>query len=477
MGEPLRVYTHHDGASIQCTFCRRCVEKDCTQACFLFDKDLDEVIEQCTKAERKQHLDRFLRMVNALLNQGGGVIYIHSKPHLLAFWDEQIDNDLMELVPDDTLFDNNFERRVITGENHVIFRVKPGHRPCSTRDFHSKVSLNKGLTDPTHPQMRRLLKVDRQPPDNTDPPDQIVTPSALQQGAVIRFQENVYTQAKVVQQNKLSRVRAATPVTKLVNYWWNELKLPLYIAAFTKQRHGGSFFLGLREEKEETGMRWKLVPNTEGLAAVFGGDGDKGFWKDDKNEGLIHLTTEEHVPKREHKTGRFICEGVALPKRDHGQFERELKERIRGDLLGEVIGQDVNASPDLDAFVDIFFYPVLDAGHTNGHNSNAPGADKGILGLADPKDYPASGPHACIHAGQSGSPNTGAQSAISARQSGSPDQIYVVEARVKYFHGVCFQSKGGPEAYIFDCQQKPRRAERVEMSNWIQGQRCVALQA
>lgn len=44
----------------------------------------------------------------------------------------------MKLVPDGTFFNENFERHVIEG--HVIFRVKPRHRPhLITLDFNSKV--------------------------------------------------------------------------------------------------------------------------------------------------------------------------------------------------------------------------------------------------------------------------------------------------------------------------------------------------
>lgn len=81
------------GAVVECPVpkCGRRLGKDFTQASFAFvlDKNLQDVMES-TKGERRKFIERFLRMVNSLLNQGGGSIYIHAQPHLLNFWDQQV---------------------------------------------------------------------------------------------------------------------------------------------------------------------------------------------------------------------------------------------------------------------------------------------------------------------------------------------------------------------------------------------------
>ena len=78
------------GIETFCATCRDYLANDNSQACFLFDKQLQEVLLNTNKEERKQHIREFLIMVNALLNDGGGVIYVHTQPRLLGFWDEQV---------------------------------------------------------------------------------------------------------------------------------------------------------------------------------------------------------------------------------------------------------------------------------------------------------------------------------------------------------------------------------------------------
>ena len=71
--------------------CQRPLAEDFTQAsfAFVFDKHLKDVIDS-EKGKRKKLIVRFLKMVNTLMNEGGGVIYIHTHQHLLNFWDQQV---------------------------------------------------------------------------------------------------------------------------------------------------------------------------------------------------------------------------------------------------------------------------------------------------------------------------------------------------------------------------------------------------
>ena len=52
----------------------------------------------------------------------------------------------------------------------------------------------------------------------------------------------------------------------------------MYLSAFSKQRKGGLYYLGLDEEKELRGLVWKPQEHMEGFYAVFGEE--KRFWKD-----------------------------------------------------------------------------------------------------------------------------------------------------------------------------------------------------
>jgi hypothetical protein len=73
---------------------------------------------------------------------------------------------MKQMVPDDTLFEENFERHV-TDDCHVIFRVLPGDRQSCTEEHVLKIELNKTgrflcqgvpLSDQDQDDLRRKLK-------------------------------------------------------------------------------------------------------------------------------------------------------------------------------------------------------------------------------------------------------------------------------------------------------------------------------
>ncbi|XP_076451041.1 uncharacterized protein LOC143286953 [Babylonia areolata] len=435
--------------------CHQRLVPDFTQASFGFvlDEDVDQVLTS-PKGERKRLLVKFLRMVNALLNQGGGLVFIHTSPHLLSFWDEQVDDDLMDLVSDDTLFDDNFERHVAKG--HVIFRVKPLHRPyLSTLDFQSKISLNKGLADPSHGQMRRLLDRNRNAPDETPPsPRGTLDSYLLVDGQRIPFHENLNMQAKVVLPKDLDKKTPKSckdTASKLTFLWWNSLKLPQYLAAFAKQRNGGSFFLGLREEKETSSTKWKPLPNTSGLAEAL--DTDMRFWADDKNteeRKVFHVAREEDVPRFEHKSGYFTCKGIPLTHDDKNALEKLVVRNVRDRLL-------LHPERSKDPLVEVRFYPVKPAQEDNRdtderHPQGARGGGGGVGGSAKGQGH--------------GLDNKTATKTTSLQSA----DLYVVECKVNFFPGVCFQTEHGPEAYRFNHDLRPSCAQRVPVTDWAKAQ-------
>lgn len=438
----LRVYSQTD--DIACQICKERLKGNMSQAAFLFNVDLDLLLKS-TRKKRRKHLGTFFTMVNVLMNQGGGVIYIHSAQDLLGFWDDQVDEDLMNMVPDDTLFQQNFERHMLN-DKHVAFRVKPRDSAgiVSTRDFKSKVSLNKGLVDPNHGQMRHLIRNFQSTYDKSmdDDSDRLsFDPKTFNRGKKVSFHESLSMQAKVVDARKLEKATGRDTASKLLNYWWKELKLPKYIAAFSKQPNGGSFFLGLREEKIEKGTRWKLMESMTGLGPVFGTE--RQFWEDDKNEGdrqVFHLAKMEHVPTYETKTGLFVCEGVRLSKSDHTNLEEKMKQQLKTHMLWYP-GLRSDFSP-----VSLDFHEVTE----NSDNNND--ADSGNYNAGNRRGSSAWG--------------------SGRRQYNEVTGLYVVEARVQSYNGICFQDQYGPEAYTFDYPDNPAQAQVVAMpmENWIRAQ-------
>ncbi|KAK7479757.1 hypothetical protein BaRGS_00029033 [Batillaria attramentaria] len=104
---------------------------------------------------RARELNRFLKAINALLNEGEGIVCIHgANPYLLGLFDEQVDDKMHEMVMEYSFYHENFERHFEAGQDHVFFRVKRKIRPPITLDLNSKVSLNRGVADPSHTQMR-----------------------------------------------------------------------------------------------------------------------------------------------------------------------------------------------------------------------------------------------------------------------------------------------------------------------------------
>lgn len=204
---------------------------------------------------KKESVSRFLQIINALLNEGGGIVCVHtSTPHLLGLFDEAVDEHLLSLIPDDTFFDDNFERHY-RDTKHVIFRVRPRRRPFSTYDFNTKVSTDKGLVDPTHGQMRYFLKELSQ----THPDQQ--GNEILGQNISLRFTEDSEVEVSIGNTDIVFQEDAGTQAKKLslkskgnqeqwtyediLSCFEEKKRLQKYITAFSKRQTGGSIYWGV----------------------------------------------------------------------------------------------------------------------------------------------------------------------------------------------------------------------------------------
>ena len=247
-----------------CELCRDIISTQLPGMTFV----LDSVLLESLAATGKEHLQRrinaradFLKIVNALLNEGGGIICVHAVDlHLLGKFDEAVNSHMAKLIPDDSPYHENFERHA-KGKNHVIIRVKTKARPLSTCYFHTKIALDKGVEDPTHGQLRYLLQKRE---DDEESSGQSVSFAFTEDSEVeimvdkedSVFQESMNIQAKAIADDKSSSPPScqdkgnADDKSKLAPFFDKSKNtyLPRYVSAQTKLKRGGSVFLGIKED-------------------------------------------------------------------------------------------------------------------------------------------------------------------------------------------------------------------------------------
>ena len=223
------------------------------------------------KEKRKQTIEGVVEIINAFLNEGQGLLCIHSEdPYFLDQFHQQLDDHLNSMLSDGSLFDENYELNYNFEVDpfRVVFSVKPRHRPPPiTQDFKTKVSLDKGVTNLMCQQVQTLLvKVSR---PKRPPPSEMrdVQFNFVNKGVVEQFVENRYRQAKRFPTVHSGPGSRRVPFPKLVDSVW-ELVVN-YISAFSKNEAGGSVFFGILEEKNKPAMKWSQVGGKKAFMEIL----------------------------------------------------------------------------------------------------------------------------------------------------------------------------------------------------------------
>ncbi|KAK7501790.1 hypothetical protein BaRGS_00006876 [Batillaria attramentaria] len=242
------------------TGCEKCRRFEATNSVVVAQDLITDVVTKQRNA--KKALGQFFETINAALNKTEDeTVCIHTKnPHLLGEFDKKVDDKLAKLLSDDSFYEENFDR-YIYDPNHVVFKVKERKRPISILDYATKVSLNKGLTDPTYTQMTRFVKLIHSERQGKTSPTQTAEFVFARNDEVkvkaepgVPFQESVRVQAKPAK-DKLRGLPGSDTndnrIDKQLDLWWKEQDLPEFISAFTKLHDGGSVFLGVLEIFDE----------------------------------------------------------------------------------------------------------------------------------------------------------------------------------------------------------------------------------
>ena len=336
----------------ECQICREIGEEYNSKKYFLSSTDfiLETVCPDGKSKEQKKKLKQekvpdFLKIINAMLNEGHGILCVHtSTPHLLGPFDEAVNKRMFSLIPDDTLFDDNFERH-FKDKEHVIFRVRPRRRPFSTCCFNTKLSTDTGLVDPTPGQMRYFLKKQSEThPDQQDSeiPEQDTT-LIFTEGEEVKvsigntdivFQESIRTQAKQMPQMSEGD-RKKWSYGNILRFFEEKNRLQKYITAFSKLKTGGSIFWGVSEQKEEN-KNWtemNMTPKQTQLLQSFDQPALK-LYKDKKQEHVYHIASESQVPTTGgQKTGEFRCQGIHPEGQDVNDFANRLIRDMKIKML------------------------------------------------------------------------------------------------------------------------------------------------
>lgn len=379
----------NNGEGVQCRVCNSVLSM-ITQSAFQFkfNISLKEWSEGSKKA-RQKHLQNFLKMVNTLCNEGGGFVLIHTEQQYLTFFDEQVDDRLMSMIPDGSMFDENFRTKRVD-DQHVSFQVLPSNnRQLCVLDFHSTISLNKGRAKPDYRQMKHLLN--RAPPFSHYSLSSPFKAERLVRGDIVPFIETRNMQAKLIMDRDMELVSGTSRGEKLLSLSWEKLDLPDFISGFSKQKEGGHYCLGLEEEKKCEGQRWRPVEGTDTICELL--KMKKKLWENKDNTTILYLAEEGDVPTYEYRTGRFILRGVRLSCDDQEKFELGLKNKLQCNMFC--------FPPSASLQVKCLFHKVLEPAEDN-----------------------------LVH-----------------------KDLYLVEVQVEYYSGVCFHDIGGPEVYQYRNRQ------------------------
>ena len=243
---------------------------------------------------------------------------------------------LRGLIANLSLYEDNFERLVVDYQ-HVVYRIKPTPHPrISVFNFHSMFSDNRGLVEPSQAQIQHLIQSCSSASSDTGvrEVDRCAARIDFQHMRPVLLHPSCRVHLHDVDSSAVERKRLGSYVANVISYWWDDLGLPKYIAALSKQQTGGSVYLGIAEQAEPAGKAWEEVENCD-LGALFPGCRKK-VWvaKGDGRRGadVQLLARDEDVPLAE-GLHTYVCQGLQLSRQEQLVLEADLLEKVRSQML------------------------------------------------------------------------------------------------------------------------------------------------
>ncbi|KAK7468195.1 hypothetical protein BaRGS_00036556 [Batillaria attramentaria] len=357
----------------------------------VMDNPSIESVLQGRRDQRAEHLHRMLKVVNALLNTGGGIVCIHARdPYLVGLFDERIDNKLCALIPDHSLFHENFERS-FWDEQHILIRVTYRHRPLSTLAVNSKLLRDTGLQDMTclHALGWVGAVSDEDSAQSAPNANYIEIPTFVKDEPV-RVRYGVFQESSSMQVKSIPDDMRNRPLQELINYIWIDMALATYISALSKLPDGGCMYFGVEEEHIKGNKAWKQVPKERVSDVLVTEDPAWSVWEDvhaeyyvvrqgkqppgspptgsSQTEGVrrkwsaveedleanlpirlrdrrwkiwrendprvLYVAKESDVPLvKEVATGRFIAKGITLREGDKGRLRHAIQTKVQNEMM------------------------------------------------------------------------------------------------------------------------------------------------
>ncbi|XP_067663127.1 uncharacterized protein [Haliotis asinina] len=259
--------------------------------CFVLHGERDVITAPRSDKEKRKKKkllqDQLEKRVAALRNTRGGVVIVHLQGQVqtdryLEYFDEFIGNPLSELIEDGRLFVDTYVRQWLSTlpgfedfSDFVLINVRKT-AGVATVDFCTKTCNDFEKKNPSILNVLSILS------------RTFYTKTRKPQIRGVPLSENLQKlhENRAIELKTFINPDAEKDVVEFVNHVWMDLKLRENLTSLTKVEHGGSFYVGITEEKKQRGSYNTKAPKILGFRV--------GFPHEDITE-LLQKKIAEHV--------------------------------------------------------------------------------------------------------------------------------------------------------------------------------------
>ncbi|XP_071086379.1 uncharacterized protein [Haliotis cracherodii] len=227
------------------------------------DRNLTDREKIEKKKKRSLKLFELTRHISALRNSNGGYLLVHivgltQNENYIGAFDEFADDTLYKMIEDGRMFESVYKKaRLCEAEgcnqfhDFISIFVTKGTE-FSTADFKTKISLDWEIINPLPITMKRFV-VEQ---NNWNPihHEEIDFKFNGDFETISQLQEKRDLQLKGFIENKLGVDWKSLSGYNKARTVWDDFRLREYVSAFTKNKQGGSFLLGIGEKDKSNGV-------------------------------------------------------------------------------------------------------------------------------------------------------------------------------------------------------------------------------